>query len=135
MLWQSRRAGRKCLSAMWHAVWFVVGVDKGPRPHGGGDADGGGGCEGCMAEERMGSGGDTDNGGMSEERVGAWAHGKGRVGDADDGGRREECVVNRVLHGYSTGHIPCVPVGGRQVDSGWVVSVCMGCVRDASNVS
>ena len=44
-LWQSRRAGRKCLSAMWHAARFVVGVGEGPRPRGGRDADDGGGRE------------------------------------------------------------------------------------------
>ena len=94
-LWQLRRAGRKYFSAMWHAVWFVV--DEGPRPHGGGNADSGGGHEGYVAEERLGCGGNMDNGGMSEERVGAWACGKGRVGNAEDGGRCEECMVNRVL--------------------------------------
>ena len=120
---------------MWHAAWFVVGVDEGPRPHGGGNVDGGGGCEGRVAEEHMGGGGDMDNGSMSEERMGTWACGKWRVGDVDDGGRCEECVVNRVPHGHGTGQIPRVPVGGRRVDGGWVASVCVGRGRDASNVS
>ena len=64
----------------------------------------------------MGGGGDTDNGGgMSEECMGVWVRGKGCVGDVDDGGRHEECVVDRVPHGYGTGHISCVPAGGWQV--------------------
>ena len=119
MLWQSRRVGWKCLSAMWHVARFVVGVGEGPRPHGGGDADDGGGCRGRVAEEHMGSGGDTDNGGMSEEHVSVCARGKGCMGDVDNGGRCEECMDDRVCK-TSTSQYPIFCVD---------LPACQRCIR------
>ena len=104
---------------MWHVAQFVVGVGEGPRSHGGGDADDGGGCEGRMAEECMGCGGDTGNGGMSEGHVGMWAHGKGCVGNVDDGSRCEECMDNRVCK-TSTSQYPIFCVD---------LPACQQCIR------
>ena len=112
----------------------MVGVGKGPRPYGGGDADDGVGRERHVTEEHMGSGDNMDIGGMSEEGMSVWAHGHMTKGTWATWTMGVDARSAWTI-GFRTGTVWDISHVSQWVDGRWVASVCMGHGRDTSNMS